>query len=199
MYTRVLTFKGAADIDGGVRYIREEVLPVISAQHGYRGLTVSADRQGSVLGVMSRWETEADRTASDSALSKARDEGQRIVGGSLTLEYFEQVIFEVAKPVQAGYAGFVTRVHMDPVAMEDNIEFFRSEILPQISSQPGFCGLNQMVDRTAGRALVGSVWETAQARDDFAAGQPQRQGRAEERGVHFDETSKREILLADIP
>ena len=43
MFTRLLTFKGTTDIDGGVRYLREEVLPVLHAQRGYQGITASGD------------------------------------------------------------------------------------------------------------------------------------------------------------
>ncbi len=198
MYTRVLTFQGATDIDGGVRYLQEQVLPVIRDQHGYRGLTASADRAGSVFGVLSRWDSEADLEASDSALSKVRDESLRIVGGNLTVEHFERALFELSKPPQPGCGLFVTRVHMDPADVDDNVVFFRNEILPLITSQAGFCGLELMVDRRAGRGIVGSAWENRQALDDFAAGQPQRQARSQERGVHFDETTKREILLGDV-
>ena len=53
MYTRLLTFNRATDIDAGVAYLRDEVLPVLNSQHGYRGVSASADRPGAVLGILS--------------------------------------------------------------------------------------------------------------------------------------------------
>ena len=97
MYTRLLTFKGAADIDGGVAYLREEALPVLVAQRGYRGVTASGNRSTNIFGILSLWETEEDRASSDSALGKARDEALKIVGGDLTIERYEQLAAEVVK------------------------------------------------------------------------------------------------------
>ena len=102
MYTRLLNFTGATDIDGGVAYLRDEVLPVLNAQHGYRGVTASADRAGRLLGILSLWESESDRAASDSALGKARQEAVKIAGGTLTVENYEQVVAEVKKPPAVG-------------------------------------------------------------------------------------------------
>ena len=198
MYTRMLTFRGATDIDGGVTFLREEALPILKAQHGYRGVTASANRSANVLGILSLWDSEADRTSSDSALGKAREEALEIVGGSLTVENLEQVVSEVARPITTSCALFVTRVSMDPAKVDENIEFFKSTVLPAISSQPGFCAIRNLIDRAAGKGAVGSVWESERARDAFIATQPERRKTAETRGVHFDEQESREILFADI-
>jgi len=198
MFTRMLTFKGATDIDGGLAYLREEVLPVLHTQHGYRGISASGDRSRKILGILSLWENESDRDASDSALGKARQEAVKIVGGSLTVENLEAVVSEIAKPVVPGCGLLVSRVSMDPSVVEANIEFFKSEILPQIKSQPGFCGLRNLVDRATGRAVVGSVWENRQGAERSLATLPERRSRAEERGVRFDDTEVREILFAEI-
>lgn len=198
MYTRLLTFKGATDIDGGVTYLREEVLPLINAQHGYRGVSASGDRARGVLGILSLWETEAGRAASESALGKARQDALKIVGGDLTVENLEEVVVEIARPITPGCAVFITRVSMDPAKVDENIAFFKSDVVPQIKSQPGFCGLRNMLDRATGKAVVGSVWETRAALDAFAAQQPERRKTAEARGVRFDETEAREILFAEI-
>ena len=83
MHTRVLTFTGAKNIDAGVDFLRQKVVPVLNDQKGYRGITASADRSGGVLGILSLWETQADREASDSALANARQESIDIVGGDV--------------------------------------------------------------------------------------------------------------------
>lgn len=198
MFNRVLTFSGATDLDGGVAYLREQALPVLEAQHGYRGVTASGDRSRGVFGILSIWESESDRAASDSALGKAREEALKVVGGDLTVENFEEVVLEIARPPSPGCGLFVSRVHMDPSTVEGNIKFFKDEVLPQIKSQPGFCGLRNMVDRASGRAIVGSVWETRSQAEEMKATQPARRSRAEERGVSFDESEIRDVLFAAI-
>ena len=44
MHTRLLTFSRATNIDAGVDYLRDEVVSVLNAQRGYRGVSASALR-----------------------------------------------------------------------------------------------------------------------------------------------------------
>jgi heme-degrading monooxygenase HmoA len=198
MFNRLLTFRGATNLDGGVTYLRDVALPVLEAQHGYRGVTASGDQARGIFGILSAWDSESDRSASDSALGKAREEALEIVGGELTIENFEEVVLEMVRPPSPGCGLFVTRVHMDPSVFNDNLEFFMSDVLPQIKSQPGFCGLRNMVDRATGRGIVGSVWETRAQAEAMQATAPERRAQAEDRGVSFDETEVRDVLFASI-
>jgi heme-degrading monooxygenase HmoA len=198
MYTRVLTFRGAANLDGGVTYLREEALPILTTQRGFRGVTASGNRSADVFGILSLWETEQDRESSDSALGKARDEAVKIVGGDLTIEQFEQLVAEVVKPIAAGCSLFITRISMDPSKIEENLAFFKSDVVPVIKSQAGFCGLRNMIDRGTGEGVMGSVWESEDALDTFVSMQPERRKIAESRGVRFNEQERREVLFVDV-
>ena len=198
MYTRLLTFTGATSIDAGVNYVREKALPILEAQHGFRGVSASADRAGNLMTILSLWETEADRSASDSALGKAREEALKLVGGSLEIENFEEVVQVTTKPPMAGCVLNVVRVRMEPNSIEGNIAWFKEAIVPMITSQQGFCALRNMVDRQTGRALSGSVFEDKESADASLAGIPQRRSAAEERGVTFESINQREVLLSQI-
>jgi hypothetical protein len=198
MYTRLLTFTGATNIDAGVDYLREQVLPVLNAQRGYRGVTASGDRGAGTLHILSLWDTEEDRDASNSALGKARDEALDVVGGSLEMENFEQVVEAITKRPSPGCVLNVVRVRMDPASIDENIGWFKDVIVPQVSSQPGFCSLRNMVDRQTGRAISGSVFEDKQSADASLATIPQRRSSAEERGVTFEDIGQREILFGQL-
>jgi heme-degrading monooxygenase HmoA len=198
MHNRVLTFTGAKNIDDGVAFVRDNAVPVLQEQKGYRGMTASADRDGGVLGILSLWETEADRDASFGPLAGLRQQGLDVVGGELTVESFEQLVEEMASPPTVGSALMVTRISMDPAKIDENLGFFKSEVVPRISAAPGFLALRNMMDRTTGRGLVGSAWSDQEAMKNAAAqGQARRdEGRA--RGVSFDGDSYREIVFADV-
>ena len=198
MYTRVLTFTGAKKIDDGVAFARENAVPVLKEQKGYRGLSASADRDGGVLGLLSLWETEADRDASLDALAQLRQQALDIVGGELTVESFEQLVEEIASPPTVGSALMVTRISMDPSRIDENLGFFRSEILPRITATPGFLALRNMIDRKTGRGIVGSVWADQDAMKKAAADAEGRRHEGRARGVNFDEDSYREIVFADM-
>jgi hypothetical protein len=199
MYTRRLTFNGATDIDAGVAYLRDEVLPVLHAQRGYRGLHASADRANGVLGILSLWDTEADREASNSALGKARDEALKRIGGQVTIENFEQRSAAVVRPPVPGCAVMITEISMDPASIDDNTAFFESQVLPQMKSQPGFCAVRNMIDRETGRGFTGVVCESKETlnalRDAIA---PTRSEAAASRGITFGEPSVREIVFSEV-
>jgi hypothetical protein len=198
MYTRLLTFTGATDIDAGVQYLADEVMPTLEAQKGFRGVSASADRAAGVLTILSLWETEANRSASDSALGKAREEALKRVGGSLEIENFEQTVQSIVQPPVRGCQLNVARVRMEPATIDANIEWFKDQVLPQISAQPGFCALRNMVDRQTGRALTGSVFVDRESADASMANMPARRSAAEARGVTFEDISQREILISVI-
>lgn len=198
MHTRVLTFTGAKNIDDGIAFVRDNAVPILQEQKGYRGVTASADRDGGVLGVLSLWETETDRDASFGPLAELRQQGLDVVGGELTVESFEQLVEEMASPPPVGSALMVTRISMDPSKIDENLAFFKREVVPRITAAPGFRALRNMIDRKTGRGLVGSAWADQDAMKNAAAqGQARRdEGRA--RGVSFDGDSYREIVFADV-
>lgn len=198
MHTRVLTFTGATNIDDGVAFVRDTAVPVLQEQKGYRGVTASADRDGGVLGVLSLWETEADRDASFGRLAELRQQGLDVVGGELTVDNFEQLVEEVASPPTVGSALMVTRISMDPSKVDENVAFFRSEVLPRIAAIPGFRALRNMIDRETGRGIVGSAWADQDAMKNAAADAEGRRPEARARGVNFDDISFREIVFADM-
>jgi heme-degrading monooxygenase HmoA len=198
MFTRVLTFRGAENIDDGVGVVRENV-PVLRELKGYRGVNASADRDGGVFGILSLWETEADRDASLDALAGARQQGLDVLGGDLTVENFEELVVEMASPPTVGSALMVTRISMDPSKIDDNVGFFKSSILPRITAAPGFLALRNMIDRKTGRGVVGSAWADQDAMKNAAAEAQARRDEGRGRGVNFEEDSYREILFADMP
>jgi heme-degrading monooxygenase HmoA len=198
MHTRVLTFTGAKNIDDGVAFVRDNAVPVLEQLKGYRGVSASADRDGGVLGILSLWETEADRDASFAPLAELREQGLEVVGGELSVENFEQLVEEVASPPTVGSALMVTRISMDPAKVDENLGFFKSEIVPRIKAAPGFRALRNMIDRKSGRGLVGSVWADQDAMKNAAAEARSRRDEGRARGVSFEGDSYREIVFADM-
>jgi hypothetical protein len=198
MFIRQTTFTSATNVENGVTYLRDEVLPMLRSQRGYRGVTASAACPGGVLAVLSVWDTEADREASDVALSKAWQEAAELVGGDVTVETFEQVVAEVNEAHIVGAPQIMIRISTDPAKIDENISFFRSEILPQIKTAPGLLVLRDMINRETGDGIVSSVWTDEDAlrlsTERNLALRPQ----ALARGMTFGEMSFREIVLADL-
>jgi hypothetical protein len=195
VYVRQVTFRGARNIDAGVAYIRDDAFPMMSAQHGFRGISVSADYEGEVLGALTMWATEADLDASDGALDKARDGAVKIVGGVMTVENYEQTTEAMSRLPVPGNALVVTRLTVQPSSLDDQVAFFERELLPTIEAHPGFCAMRTLVNRRYGRCIVGIVWTDRRTLDAFMVSMPGVRDVALRRGIRFDEQSVREIVL----
>ncbi|MEW6472381.1 MAG: hypothetical protein AB1679_08920 [Actinomycetota bacterium] len=199
MYARVVMLTGLNDIDAAVEYLRETALPVVQSQRGYKGMSAGADRSQGILGVLSLWETAADRDASDSALAKVREDARNQLGGSLTVESVEQLAVQMSKPPTVGNALALTRISMDPARVAENVEFFKNEIIPKVSSAPGFRSMRNLINPETGEGLVSSVWDDEQSRNAaLEATQALRDEIAATRGVTFGERILGEIVFTDL-
>jgi heme-degrading monooxygenase HmoA len=98
MHARMTTLEGSHDrMDEGVREVREDVLPQLQQQDGFKGFLALGDRHSGKLVGISFWESEqamrdaeevGDRTRSQTA----EDIGDIIVG----VERFEVGLFEMS-------------------------------------------------------------------------------------------------------
>lgn len=58
----------------------------------------------------------------------------------------------------------------DAAALDEAVTFVREQALPRVTAMPGCRGMTMMVDRDAGRCVVATSWESAEAREASAAG-----------------------------
>ncbi len=198
MYNRVTTLSGVKDIDGFVAGMQETALSALRAQRGYKGLSISADRPSGLVGTMTTWETEADRDASDSALAKLREDAGAQFASDMKVETFEERVVEFSRSPEVGSPLMVTRISMDPAKVDENLEHFKREVLPQIKAAPGFRTLRNMINPQTGEGIVGSIWDDEQSMRVAADAAMARRSDATARGVNFGETSFREILFFDM-
>jgi heme-degrading monooxygenase HmoA len=98
MFARMSTLEGPPDqVDEGLRYVREQVLPLMQQQDGFKGFIVLGDRQsGKVIGV-SFWESEQAMQASEEVGDRTRSESAEAVGATVAgVERYEVGLFEVS-------------------------------------------------------------------------------------------------------
>src|SRR5581483_6457327 len=95
VYVRVSTVVDTADIDAGAAHVRDVAVPRLREQAGFAGLTMSAARAASTVAVLTRWATEQDLRASEHAARTVREEALAVIGGTASVEAFEEVVYEV--------------------------------------------------------------------------------------------------------
>jgi hypothetical protein len=105
---------------------------------------------------------------------------------------------EVGDPPGPGSALMVTRISMDPAKIDENLAFFKSDVLPRIKANAGFQAVRNMLDRKTGQGLVGTAWANEDAMKAAAAEAQSRRQEGIARGVSFGDVSYREILFSDL-
>ena len=198
MYVRVRTAEGVKNFDAGIALLRDEIVPQLEQQRGFRGLSLSGDRQSGQVSVLTVWETQSDLDASQSAAEKFRTDALAALGaGAPTVQTFEETVAEVgAVPPGSGSRLQVRQIKMSPERVEENLAFFKATVLPEIRSTPGFQAVRQLINRTTGEGAVGTVWaDEASLRAAEARSEARRAG-ATDRGIEFGDVAYREILFA---
>jgi hypothetical protein len=199
MFNRVTTLTGASDLDEAVRYLQETALPVARSQTGYRGATASVDREAGLLGILTMWDSAANREASESAIAKNREEASRLFSGTMTVELFEEVNLELVKPPTVGASLRVVRYSTDPAITDETVAYLSSDIIPRIKAMAGFRSLRNMVNRETGAGLVGTVWDDNSAMQQADGQLRSMREEVGRHGVTFGDTSQRQIALIDMP
>jgi hypothetical protein len=199
IHASIATFVGASNIDEGVDFLRDEVAPLLRQQKGYGGLTASVDRAGTVFGMLSLWESAADRDAAESALAKVRTQAHDIVGGEVVVELYERLVADLAAPPVAGSALVVTHIRMDPARIDGNTASVKSNILPLMRAKPGYLGLFNMMNRQTGQGVVSHAWVDEQAMEVGEADSEAFHQRAAADGVTCGDVSVRTVVFVDLP
>jgi heme-degrading monooxygenase HmoA len=196
MHVRITTVTGASDIDGGLALLRDETLPQMQQEKGFRGLSAAGDRATGVVTVLSVWDSEADLEASESAANKARGDATRIMGGELSVERYEQTVWMVGDTRPGpGAKLHIRHVKIDPARIDENLEFFWQTVVPEMKARPGFLAVRHLIDRSTGEGRVGSVWADEDALSASLAQSEQRRAMAKDRGVEFGEDRVLEVLF----
>jgi hypothetical protein len=144
------------------------------------------------------WDTEADRDAGWDALAARRQESQDIIGGQLSAETYEELLREAGStPPAPGSALMLQPVSMDPAKVDENLAFFRSEILPRIKACQGFQQVRLLMNRETGHGMGGTAWADEKAMRAAAADDQGGRQASEARGVRFGEVRYRELVATD--
>lgn len=96
MFARMNTFEGSPDrLDDALRNVREQVLPQLHQQDGFKGLMFLANYQSGELQLMSLWESVQAMQASEEEAKRLRadiaEAGDQEIAG---VERYDVVFFE---------------------------------------------------------------------------------------------------------
>jgi heme-degrading monooxygenase HmoA len=97
MHARMTSMEGSSErLSEGLREIREDVLPQLQQQDGFKGFIVFDNRQNGKLVGFSLWESEQAMRASEEVADRTRRESAETMSDTIAgVERYEVGLFEV--------------------------------------------------------------------------------------------------------
>ncbi|WP_375488517.1 hypothetical protein [uncultured Mycobacterium sp.] len=164
MYARSTTIQAQpSSIDAGIAHIRDEVMPDLQAIDGCVGVSLLVDRQSGRCIATSAWETDEAMHASAERVQPIRDRAAEMFGGSATVEEWEIAVLHRDHRSGEGACARVTWVQGDPARTDQNVEYYKTSVLPDIENLEGFCSASLLINRTSGRAVSCATFDSRDA------------------------------------
>jgi quinol monooxygenase YgiN len=165
LYARSTSIRGNPDdIEKGVAYLRDEVLPKMQQAEGCIGLSVLADHDGGRCIVTTAWADQRAMRATAEEDRTVQDHLMQTVGGHhVDVAQWEIAILHRDRPSGDGAGAQVSWTRIALPHVDDLLAAYRSNLMPKLQELPGFCSLSMMVDRRQGRTVSVTSFETREA------------------------------------
>ncbi|WP_347057426.1 hypothetical protein ABC795_12035 [Blastococcus sp. HT6-30] len=164
MYARSTTTSGIpANIDKGVVYVRDRVLPAVMGMDGFIGLSMLADRHSGRGIVTTAWEDSTALHNSADQVKAMRARAADILGGPAVVEDWSIAVLHRSHHAPEGACARVTWTRGRPERLERMTDAFRMSIVPRLEDIPGFCSVSMLVDPAEGRATTTVTYDSREA------------------------------------
>lgn len=164
MYARTTEFAGGSgSLDAGLTFLREEVLPTVTAIDGCLGFSCIADRATGRCIATSAWTTRDAMRASDAQVEPLRRRGAELLGGTPRVQEWEIAALHRDHQAPEGACARVSWLRAGSDVMTDAVDTFRMVTLPRLDHIAGFVSASLLVDRDKGLAAASTVWENRDA------------------------------------
>ena len=202
MYLRTTEINGEpTSIEDGLRLVREEIFPAVSAMDGCVGMSMLVDRKSARCVTTTAWSSRDAMQASAASVRPLRDRAERALG-STTGRYvheWEAAVVHRDRAVPDGGCARLTWLSGARDMVEEAIDMYRMVIVPQIQQLDGFCSASLMVDRETGRLVGTTAFDSPEA---LAASRALtagiRERAAAELGATVDDVEEMEIAFAHL-
>jgi heme-degrading monooxygenase HmoA len=166
MYARSTTIHGnPEDLDEGLAYVRDQVMPMVEQMDGCIGLSMLADRDTGRCIVTTAWESADAMRRSAQGVRDSRARAGELMGGATEVAEWEVSLVHRIRPADAGACTRVIWASRAPGEMDDVHDVMRMRIVPQLEDLPGFCSVSLMVDPMSGRTATAVTYESRAAMD----------------------------------
>lgn len=164
MYARSTTFKDRPEaVDDAITLVRDEVMPAVREMEGCVGLSMLVDRTSGSCIVTTAWASLPDLESSAPRVAPLRDRAHRLFGTRPEIAVWEIAVLHRAHHVGEGACARVTWSRLQREQMDEHLDSFTTNLLPQVEQLPGFCSVSLLMDRDTGLATVAVVYDSREA------------------------------------
>ena len=161
MYARSTTVRGNPQaMDEGIAYVRDKVMPAVQQMEGCVGLSMLADRDSGRCIVTTSWADADSMKASAGGVMAMRQKAAEILGGPAEVQEWEIAVMRRMHDAHHGACARVIWTEGDPADVDRMIDNFRMSVLPQLADLPGCCSVSHLLDRSSGRSVVTTTYDS---------------------------------------
>jgi quinol monooxygenase YgiN len=166
VYARSTTVEAQPEsIDAGIAYVCDEVMPALEGTDGCIGLSLLVDRESGRCIVTSAWQSEEAMGASEEQIAPIRDRAAESFRGNASVARWEIAVMHRDHRSADGACVRATWFKVPNGHMDRAVELYRDSVLPAMEELEGFCSASLMIDRTSGRAVSSTVFDSGAAMD----------------------------------
>jgi heme-degrading monooxygenase HmoA len=175
-------------------------MPAVQAMDGCIGMSTMVDRGSGRCIITTAWETDEAMRASAEKAGQLRDQAAEKLGGNVEkIEEWEIAVLHRDHRSGTGACARATWVKGDPERADDNIEYFKTSVMPDLENLEGFCSASLLIDRGTGRSVATATFDSREAmdrnRDQSAA---LKSAKIQEAGVEELDECEFELALAHL-
>jgi quinol monooxygenase YgiN len=200
MYARSTTTRGNPQmIDDAIAYLRDEVMPAVTAMDGCIGLSMMCDRDSGRCIATSAWDSEEAMHNSESGMHDMRMRYAQTMGSEPEVQEWEIAVLHRKHTAPEGAACRVLWSRGDPATADNVLETFRMAMLPKMEELPGFCSVSLLVNRETGVATTATVYESRDSMNRATEmAKPMREEFMRQMGGEITEIAEFDLVLAHL-
>ena len=200
MYARSTSITGNPDaIDECISFLRDEVMPAVTAMDGCMGLSLLVNRDSGRCIATTSWHSEEAMRATEQQVSPLRARASEIMGAETTVQEWEIAVMHREHEAREGSWCRVTWLRSEPSKVDETVDYFKESVLTKLETTDEFCSASMLVNRETGECCGTARLESRAALEatrDMA--KALREQRSSMGGVEFTDIDECELVIAHL-
>jgi hypothetical protein len=153
-----------SSIDDGIAYMRDDLMRELENIEGYVGISLLVDRESGRCIITAAYDTEDARQASAEKAEQLRSQAAERFGGTVEkIEEWEIGVLHRDHQSADGACVRATWIKGDPALADQNIDYYKTSVLPDLENLEGFCSASLLIDRSTGVGVSSATFDSREA------------------------------------